>query len=107
MRSIRRIIDIVAKQQAKKSLWRSLRLIISNASIYTNNTSPLANKDKDDAYNKVYKPPTNIEEEGGSKDDSKEEEEKDNSGSNNSTGNSTSNSKDKAGYKLSNSGLRY
>ncbi|KAK2072034.1 hypothetical protein P8C59_006411 [Phyllachora maydis] len=65
-----------------------------------------ANKDKDNAYNRVYKPPTNIEEEGSSKDNSKEEEEEDNS-NNDSTSDSTGNSKDKAGYRPMNSSLRY
>ncbi|KAK2066304.1 hypothetical protein P8C59_000133 [Phyllachora maydis] len=76
-----------------------------NTGIYTNGTGLLANKHEDNAYNRAYKPPTNIEDKGSSKDDSKEEEE-DNS-NNNRTGNSTSNSKDKARYKLSNSSLYY
>ncbi|KAK2067210.1 hypothetical protein P8C59_000969 [Phyllachora maydis] len=78
----------------------------NNTGIYTNNPSPLANKNKDNAYNRAYKPPTNIEEESGNKDNSKEEEEEDNS-DNNSTSNSTSNSKDKARYKPSDSSLCY
>ncbi|KAK2075446.1 hypothetical protein P8C59_009574 [Phyllachora maydis] len=78
---------------------------MANAGVYTNNTSPLANKDKDNAYNRAYKPPTNIKEEGSSKDNSKEEEDK--SSNNNSTGDSAGNSKDKARRKLSNSSLRY
>ncbi|KAK2072093.1 hypothetical protein P8C59_006469 [Phyllachora maydis] len=53
-------------------------------------------KNKDNAYNKVYKPSPNLEEEGSNKDNSKKEEEKDNNSNNNSTGDSTSNSKDKA-----------
>ncbi|KAK2068615.1 hypothetical protein P8C59_003247 [Phyllachora maydis] len=63
------------------------------------------NKDKNNTYNRAYKPPTNIEEESGGKDNSKEEE-KDNS-NNNSTGNSAGNSKDKARRKPSNSSLYY
>ncbi|KAK2066281.1 hypothetical protein P8C59_000112 [Phyllachora maydis] len=70
-------------------------------------TNPLANKDKDDAYNRAYKPPANAEEEGGSKDNSKEEKEEDNSSNNDSTSNSTNNSKDTARYKLSDSSLYY
>ncbi|KAK2068579.1 hypothetical protein P8C59_003211 [Phyllachora maydis] len=77
-----------------------------NAGIYTNDPSLLANKDKDNAYNRAYKPPTNIEEKGSSKDNSKGKEEEDNS-NNNSTSNSASNSKDKAGYGPSNSSLYY
>ncbi|KAK2068486.1 hypothetical protein P8C59_003120 [Phyllachora maydis] len=63
-------------------------------------------KDKDNADNRAYKPPTNVLKEGGSKDDSKKEEEEDNS-NDNGTSNGTSNSKDKARCKPSNSGLRY
>ncbi|KAK2070794.1 hypothetical protein P8C59_005263 [Phyllachora maydis] len=66
---------------------------------------PLANKDKNNAYNRAYKPSTNIEEDSSSKDDTKEKEEEEDSSNNNSTGNSTSNSKDKAGYEPSNSSL--
>ncbi|KAK2072059.1 hypothetical protein P8C59_006436 [Phyllachora maydis] len=77
----------------------------NNASIYTNNPSPLTNKNKDNTYNRAYKPPTNVEEEGSNKDDSKKEE-KDNS-NDDSTSNSTSNSKDKARREPSNSGLYY
>ncbi|KAK2069714.1 hypothetical protein P8C59_004268 [Phyllachora maydis] len=66
-----------------------------NTGIYTNNTGPFANKDKDNAYNRAYKPPANTEEEGGSEDNSKKEEKKDN-GNDNNTGDSTSNSKDEA-----------
>ncbi|KAK2072060.1 hypothetical protein P8C59_006437 [Phyllachora maydis] len=66
----------------------------------------LANKNKDDAYNRVYKPPPNIEEEGGDKENSKGKDEEDNS-DNDSTSDSTSNSKDKAGRKPSNSSLYY
>ncbi|KAK2068653.1 hypothetical protein P8C59_003283 [Phyllachora maydis] len=84
---------------------RSLRLANSNTGIYTNNPRPLANKNKDDAYNRAYKPPTNIEEKGSNKDDSKKEE-KDNS-NDNSTSDGTSNSKDKAGHKPSDSSLYY
>ncbi|KAK2073477.1 hypothetical protein P8C59_007762 [Phyllachora maydis] len=58
--------------------------------------SPLANKDKDDAYNRAYKPPTNIKEDSSGKDNSKEEkeEEEDNSSNENSTSDSAGNSKD-------------
>ncbi|KAK2072084.1 hypothetical protein P8C59_006460 [Phyllachora maydis] len=62
-------------------------------------------KNKDNAYNRAYKPPTNIEEEGGDKDDSKEEEEDDSN--DDSTGDSTGSSEDKAGRQPSNSGLCY
>ncbi|KAK2068607.1 hypothetical protein P8C59_003239 [Phyllachora maydis] len=78
-----------------------------NAGIYTNNTGLLADKDKDNAYNRAYKPPTNIEEEDSSKDNSKEEEEEEDNSSNNGTSNSTGNSKDKARRELSNSGSYY
>ncbi|KAK2067445.1 hypothetical protein P8C59_001185 [Phyllachora maydis] len=78
----------------------------NDAGIYTNDTSPLANKDKDNAYDRTYKPPTNIEEKGSKKDDTKEKEE-DDSSDDDSTSNSASNSKDKAGYELGNSSLRY
>ncbi|KAK2066359.1 hypothetical protein P8C59_000188 [Phyllachora maydis] len=78
-----------------------------NAGINTNDPSSLADKDKDDAYNRAYKPPTNIEEEGSSKDDSKDEEEEEDNSDNNSTSNSTDNSKDKARYRPSNSSLYY
>ncbi|KAK2070871.1 hypothetical protein P8C59_005333 [Phyllachora maydis] len=66
----------------------------------------LADKNKDDAYNGAYKPPTNVEEEEGNKDNSKGEEEEDNS-NNNSISNSTSNSKDKAGRKPGDSSSYY
>ncbi|KAK2072141.1 hypothetical protein P8C59_006513 [Phyllachora maydis] len=64
------------------------------------------NKEKDNAYNRAYKPPSNTKEEGSSKDNSKEKK-KDNNSNDNSTSNSTSNSRDKARRKLSNSSLRY
>ncbi|KAK2066411.1 hypothetical protein P8C59_000235 [Phyllachora maydis] len=71
--------------------------------------TPLADKDKDNAYNRVYKPPTNVEEESSSKDDSKEEEkeEKEDNSDDDSTGHSTSNNKDKARYRPSNSSFRH
>ncbi|KAK2068913.1 hypothetical protein P8C59_003527 [Phyllachora maydis] len=64
----------------------------------------------DNTYNRAYKPLTNIEEEGSSKDDSKEgeeeEEEEDNS-DNDGTSNGSSNSKDKVRYRPGDSSLYY
>ncbi|KAK2067942.1 hypothetical protein P8C59_001641 [Phyllachora maydis] len=67
----------------KEGLRRSKRTTSSNAGRYTTNSSLIANKDDNNAYNRVYIPPANIEEEEGS------------SGNDNSINSSTSDSTDK------------
>ncbi|KAK2070464.1 hypothetical protein P8C59_004954 [Phyllachora maydis] len=83
MPAIRRIAAYKAKQPKKEGPQRSKRTTSSNAGRYTTNSGLTANKDDNNAYNKAYMPPTNIEEEEGS------------SSNNNSVNNSTSNSTDK------------
>ncbi|KAK2066379.1 hypothetical protein P8C59_000208 [Phyllachora maydis] len=63
-------------------------------------------RNKDDTYNRAYKPPANVEEEKGNKDDGKREEKEDDS-NDNSTSDGIGNSKDKARYKPSDSSLYY
>ncbi|KAK2066935.1 hypothetical protein P8C59_000713 [Phyllachora maydis] len=89
-----------ASELAKKEgLRRSKHTAGSNAGRYTTNSGLIANKDDNNAYNRVYIPPTNIEKEEGS------------SGNNNSVNSSTSNSTDKgkgsSAYKRSKGALRY
>ncbi|KAK2069376.1 hypothetical protein P8C59_003962 [Phyllachora maydis] len=72
-----------AKYSKKEGLRRSKRTASSNASRYTTDSSLIANKDDNNAYNKAYIPPINIEEEEGSSSD------------NNSVNGSTSDSTDK------------
>ncbi|KAK2073466.1 hypothetical protein P8C59_007751 [Phyllachora maydis] len=72
-----------SKLAKKEGLRRSKRTTSSNAGRYTTNSSLMANKDNNNAYNRAYIPPTNIEEEEGS------------SSNNNSINSSTSNSTDK------------
>ncbi|KAK2068506.1 hypothetical protein P8C59_003140 [Phyllachora maydis] len=67
----------------KEGLRRFKRTTSSNAGRYTTNSSLIANKDDNNAYNRVYVPPVNTEEEEGG------------SGNNDSVNDSTSNSADK------------
>ncbi|KAK2074425.1 hypothetical protein P8C59_008633 [Phyllachora maydis] len=81
--------EAVANAQARKlakkeGLRRSKHTTSSNAGRYTTNSGLTANKDNNNAYNRAYMPPTNVE-----------EEEEDSSSDNNSVNSSTSNSTDK------------
>ncbi|KAK2073057.1 hypothetical protein P8C59_007366 [Phyllachora maydis] len=59
-----------SKLAKKEGLRRFKRTTGSNASRYTTNSGLTANKDNNNAYNRVYMPPANVEEkEGGSSDD--------------------------------------
>ncbi|KAK2070806.1 hypothetical protein P8C59_005275 [Phyllachora maydis] len=89
-----------ARKLAKKEGPRhSKRTAGSNAGRYTTNSSLTANKDNNNAYNRAYVPPTNIE----------KEKEKGSSSDNNSVNGSTSDSTDKgedsSTYKYSKSAL--
>ncbi|KAK2068761.1 hypothetical protein P8C59_003383 [Phyllachora maydis] len=70
----------------KEDLQRSKYTAGSNAGRYTTNSSLIANKDDNNAYNRVYIPSAKAEE---------EEEEKDSSSNNDSINSSTSDSTDK------------
>ncbi|KAK2070877.1 hypothetical protein P8C59_005339 [Phyllachora maydis] len=66
-------------------LWQcSKRTTNGNASRYTTNSGLTANKDDNNAYNRAYIPPTNVE-----------KEEENSSSNNNSVNSSTSDSTDK------------
>ncbi|KAK2067154.1 hypothetical protein P8C59_000913 [Phyllachora maydis] len=69
--AICRIAAYKANKLAKKEgLRRSKRTAGSNAGRYTTNSSLIANKDNNNAYNRAYIPPADTEEEeGGSGDD--------------------------------------
>ncbi|KAK2067145.1 hypothetical protein P8C59_000904 [Phyllachora maydis] len=57
------------KLAKKEGLQRSKRIAGGNAGRYTTNSSLMANKDDNNAYNRAYVPPANVEEEkGGSSD---------------------------------------
>ncbi|KAK2068591.1 hypothetical protein P8C59_003223 [Phyllachora maydis] len=88
-----------SKLAKKEGLRRSKRTAGSNASRYTTNSSLIADKDDNNAYNRAYVPPANAEEEKGS------------SGNNDGVNGSTSNSADKGKgsgvYECSKGALRY
>ncbi|KAK2074253.1 hypothetical protein P8C59_008474 [Phyllachora maydis] len=91
-----------ARKLAKKEgLQRFKRTAGGNAGRYTTNSSLMANKDDDNAYNRAYVPPTDVE---------KEEEEEGSSSDNNSVNSGTSNSTNKgkgsSTYKHSKGSLR-
>ncbi|KAK2072155.1 hypothetical protein P8C59_006527 [Phyllachora maydis] len=80
--------EAIANAQAyklakKEGPQRSKRTTSSDAGRYTTNSSLMANKDNNNAYNRAYVPPTNIEEKEGS------------SSNNNSINSGISNSTDK------------
>ncbi|KAK2066227.1 hypothetical protein P8C59_000062 [Phyllachora maydis] len=77
------------KLAKKEDLQRSKRTAGSNAGRYTTNSGLTADKDDNNAYNRVYVPPTNVEKE------EEEEEEEDGSSNDNSVNSSTSDSADK------------
>ncbi|KAK2072050.1 hypothetical protein P8C59_006427 [Phyllachora maydis] len=90
-----------AKQRelAKACITRSKRTTSGDAGRYTTNSGLIANKDDNDAYNRAYIPPANIEEEeGGSSNDNSV---------NSSTSNSTDKGKGSGAYKRSKGALRY
>ncbi|KAK2070891.1 hypothetical protein P8C59_005353 [Phyllachora maydis] len=92
-----------AKQRelAKAYATRSKRTAGGNAGRYTTNSGLTANKDDNNAYNRAYIPPTNIEE--------KEEEgsSSDNNGINGSTSNSADKGEGSGAYKRGESALCY
>ncbi|KAK2070824.1 hypothetical protein P8C59_005291 [Phyllachora maydis] len=69
-----------------------------NAGRYTTNSSLMANKDNNNAYNRAYMPLTNIEEE--------EDGSSDNNSVNSSTSNSTNKGKGSSAYKYGKGALR-
>ncbi|KAK2068609.1 hypothetical protein P8C59_003241 [Phyllachora maydis] len=76
-----------------------------NASRYTTNSGLIANKDDNNAYNRAYVPPTNVE-----KEEEEEEEEGgngDNNGVNGSTSDSTDEGEGSGAYKHSEGSSRY
>ncbi|KAK2075466.1 hypothetical protein P8C59_009592 [Phyllachora maydis] len=89
-----------AKRPKKEGPRRSKRTTSSNAGRYTTNSGLIANKDDNNAYNRAYVPPANVE-----------EEEEDGSSNDNSVNSSTSDSADKGkgsgAYKCSKSTLYY
>ncbi|KAK2073528.1 hypothetical protein P8C59_007809 [Phyllachora maydis] len=87
---------VAAKRQG---LQRSKRTTSSNTGRYTTNSGLTANKDDNNAYNRAYVPPTNIEEE-------EEGSSGNNNGVNSSTSDSTDKGKDSSAYKHSKSALR-
>ncbi|KAK2067670.1 hypothetical protein P8C59_001384 [Phyllachora maydis] len=74
------------KLAKKEDLRRSKRTAGGNAGRYTTDSGLIANKDNNNAYNRAYIPPAEVEE---------EEEEEDSSSNDNSVNSSTSNSTDK------------
>ncbi|KAK2066321.1 hypothetical protein P8C59_000150 [Phyllachora maydis] len=95
-RKLAKAYAIAAKKEGPR---RSKRIAGSNASRNTTDSSLTANKDNNNAYNRVYVPPADIEEEEGS------------NSNNNSVNSSTSDSADKGKgsgiYKCSKDTLRY
>ncbi|KAK2067674.1 hypothetical protein P8C59_001388 [Phyllachora maydis] len=99
--AIRRTAACKAKwrKSAKAYATRFKRITSSNAGRYTTNSGLTANKDNNNAYNKAYMPPTDIEEEkGGSSNDN---------GVNSSTSDSANKDKDSSIYKRSKGALYY
>ncbi|KAK2072132.1 hypothetical protein P8C59_006504 [Phyllachora maydis] len=108
--AIRRIAAYKAKQRKsakayavaakKEGLRRSKHTAGGNTGRYTTNSSLIANKDNNNAYNRAYIPPANTE-----------EEEEGSSSDDNSVNSSTSDSADKGkgsgAYKRSKGALRY
>ncbi|KAK2069350.1 hypothetical protein P8C59_003936 [Phyllachora maydis] len=88
-----------AKCFKKEGLWRSKRTAGGNAGRYTTDSSLIANKDDNNAYNRAYVPPANTEEKEGSSSD-------DNS-VNSSTSNSTNKGKGSGMYKRNKGTLHY
>ncbi|KAK2072040.1 hypothetical protein P8C59_006417 [Phyllachora maydis] len=83
----------------RQGLQRSKRTAGSNAGRYTTNSGLIANRDDNNAYNRVYIPPTDIEEEEGSSGD--------NNGVNSGTSNSTDKGKVSSVYKRGKGALYY
>ncbi|KAK2072016.1 hypothetical protein P8C59_006394 [Phyllachora maydis] len=88
-----------AKRPKKEGLQRSKRTANSNASRYTTDSSLVADKNDNNAYNRAYIPPTDIEEEEGSSSN--------NDSINGSTSNSTDKVKGSSIYKHSKGTSRY
>ncbi|KAK2069727.1 hypothetical protein P8C59_004281 [Phyllachora maydis] len=92
-----------ARKLAKKEgLRRSKRTAGSNAGRYTTDSGLTANKDDNNAYNRAYIPPADIEEE-----EEKEGGSSDNNGINSGTSNSTDKGKGSSMYKRSKGSLYY
>ncbi|KAK2073339.1 hypothetical protein P8C59_007628 [Phyllachora maydis] len=87
------------RKSAKACTIRSKRIAGSNASRYTTNSGLIADKDDNNAYNRVYIPPANAEKEKGSSSD--------NNSVNGGTSNSTNKVKGSSIYKRSKGALYY
>ncbi|KAK2074431.1 hypothetical protein P8C59_008639 [Phyllachora maydis] len=88
-----------AKRSKKEGLQRSKRTISSDTGRYTTNSSLIANKDDNNAYNRAYIPPANIEEKkGGNSNDNSV---------NGGTSDSTDKGKGSSAYKHGKGALRY
>ncbi|KAK2069074.1 hypothetical protein P8C59_003681 [Phyllachora maydis] len=88
-----------AKRSKKEGLQCFKRTTSGNAGRYTTNSGLTANKDNNNAYNRAYVPPTNIEEEEGSSGN--------NNGVNSGTSDSTDKGKGSSAYKRSKGTSRY
>ncbi|KAK2066307.1 hypothetical protein P8C59_000136 [Phyllachora maydis] len=95
----RKLAKAYATAAKKEGPQRSKHTISSNTSRNTTNSGLIANKDNNNAYNRVYIPPANIEEEKGSSSN-------DNS-VNSSTSDSTNKGEDSGIYKRSKGALYY
>ncbi|KAK2072049.1 hypothetical protein P8C59_006426 [Phyllachora maydis] len=109
MPAIRRIAAYKAKRRKsakacaiiakKEGLRRSKRTTSSNAGRYTIDSGLMANKDNNNAYNRVYVPPANTEEEEGGSSN--------NNSVNSGTSNSTNKGKGSSIHKYSKGALYY
>ncbi|KAK2073340.1 hypothetical protein P8C59_007629 [Phyllachora maydis] len=88
-----------SKLAKKEGLRRSKRIAGSNAGRYTTNSGLTANKDDNNAYNRAYMPPTDIEEEEGGSSN--------NNGVNSGTSDSADKGKGSSVYKYSKGASRY
>ncbi|KAK2072807.1 hypothetical protein P8C59_007141 [Phyllachora maydis] len=89
-----------AKRYKKQGLRRSKRTASGNAGRYTTNSGLIADKDDNNAYNRVYMPPADTEEE-------EKGSSGDNDGVNSSTSNSTNKGKGSSAYKRGEGALYY
>ncbi|KAK2074917.1 hypothetical protein P8C59_009087 [Phyllachora maydis] len=98
-----KIIPAICRTAARKAKRRESAKAYAiagyNAGRYTTNSGLTANKDDNDAYNRAYMPPANIEEEEGGSGD--------NNGVNSSTSNGTDKGKSSGAYKRGKGALYY
>ncbi|KAK2075444.1 hypothetical protein P8C59_009572 [Phyllachora maydis] len=97
--SVYNILAPTPAKPVKITPARSKRTTSSNAGRYTTNSSLIANKDDNNAYNRAYIPPANIEEEEGGSDN--------NNGINSGTSNSTNKGKGSSAHKRDKGTLYY